>query len=88
MRGAASSVIVMLKFAEGSQLLTSRKSYQEVFMLLTTQVIDPSPKWRPKIQISLNKLKLKVCTDTRKNNFTLVTLQSFSISGVVSAQKM
>ena len=27
-------------------------------------------------------------TSTRKNTFTLVTLQSFSISGVISAEKM
>ena len=47
--------------------------------------IDPSPKWQPKIQI---KLKLKMYTSTRKSIFTLVTLQSFSISGVISAEKM
>ena len=29
-----------------------------------------------------NKSKLKTYTSTRKNTFTLVTLQSFSISGV------
>ena len=38
-----------------------------------------------------NKLKLaklKMYTSTRKNIFTLVTLQSFSISGAISAEKM
>ena len=35
-----------------------------------------------------NKLKLKTFTSTRKSTFTLVTLQSFSISGVISAEKM
>ena len=35
-----------------------------------------------------NKLKLKTYTSTRKSTFTLVTLQSFSISGVISAEKM
>ena len=38
-----------------------------------------------------NKLilvKLKTYTSTRKNIFTLVTLQSFNISGVMSAEKM
>ena len=38
-----------------------------------------------------NKLKLakiKMYTSTRKNTFTLVTLQSFGISGVISAEKM
>ena len=30
-----------------------------------------------------NKSKLKTYTSTRKNTFTLVTLQSFSISGVL-----
>ena len=35
-----------------------------------------------------NKLKLKTYTSTRKSTFTLVTLQSFSISGVMSAEKM
>ena len=35
-----------------------------------------------------NKSKLKTYTSTRKNTFTLVTLQSFSISGVISAEKM
>ena len=35
-----------------------------------------------------NKLKLKTYTSTRKNTFTLVTLQSFSLSGVISAEKM
>ena len=38
-----------------------------------------------------NKLKLakiKTYTSTRKNTFTLVTLQSFSISGEISAEKM
>ena len=34
-----------------------------------------------------NKLKLKTYTITRKSTFTLVTLQSFSISGVISADK-
>ena len=35
-----------------------------------------------------NKLKLKTYTSTRKSTFTLVNLQSFSISGVISAEKM
>ena len=35
-----------------------------------------------------NKLKLKAYTSTRKGTFTLVTLQSFRISGVISAEKM
>ena len=35
-----------------------------------------------------NKLKLQAYTSTRKNTLTLVTLHSFSISGVVSAEKM
>ena len=34
-----------------------------------------------------NKLKLKMYTSTRKSTFTLVTLQSFSISGVILAEK-
>ena len=35
-----------------------------------------------------SKLKTYMYTSTRKNTFTLVTLQSFSISGVISAKKM
>ena len=35
-----------------------------------------------------NKLKLKTYTKTRKNTFTLVTLQSFSLWGVISGEKM
>ena len=35
-----------------------------------------------------NKSKLKTYTSTRKSTFSLVTLQSFSISGVISADKM
>ena len=35
-----------------------------------------------------NTSKLKTYTSTRKNTFTLVTLPSFSISGVISAEKM
>ena len=35
-----------------------------------------------------NKSKLKTYNSTRKNTFTLVTLQSFSISDVISAEKM
>ena len=35
-----------------------------------------------------NKLKLKTYTSTRKSIFTSVTLQSFSISGVILAEKM
>ena len=35
-----------------------------------------------------NKLKLKTYTSTRKSTVTLVTLQNFSISGVISAEKM
>ena len=35
-----------------------------------------------------NKLKLKTYTSTRKSTFTLVTLQNFSISGVISDEKM
>ena len=34
-----------------------------------------------------NKSKLKTYTSTRKNILTLVTLKSFSISGVISAEK-
>ena len=34
-----------------------------------------------------NKSKLKTYTSTGKNTFTSVTLQSFSISGVISAEK-
>ena len=37
---------------------------------------------------NLNKLKWKTDTSTGKSTFTLVTLQSFSISGVISAEKM
>ena len=37
---------------------------------------------------NLNKSKLKTNTSTRKSTFTLVTLQSFSISGEISAEKM
>ena len=37
---------------------------------------------------NLNKLKLKTYTSIRKYTFTLVTLQSFRISGVISAEKM
>ena len=35
-----------------------------------------------------NKSKLKTYTSARKDTFTLVTLQSFSILGVISAEKM
>ena len=35
-----------------------------------------------------DKSKLKTYNSTRKYTFTLVTLQSFSISGVISAEKM
>ena len=35
-----------------------------------------------------NKSKLKTYTSTRKNTLTLVTMQSFSISGVILAEKM
>ena len=35
-----------------------------------------------------NESKLKTYTSTRKNTFTLGTLESFSISGVISAEKM
>ena len=34
------------------------------------------------------KFKLKTYTSTEKNTFTLVTLQNFSISDVISAEKM
>ena len=37
---------------------------------------------------NLNKSKLKTNTSTRKSTFTLVTLQSFSISGEISAEKI
>ena len=60
----------------------------QFFDTMIVASIDPSPKWRPKIQIGYNKLKLKTHTSTRKNTFTLVTLQSFSIKGVISAEKM
>ena len=35
-----------------------------------------------------SKLKLKTYTSTRKTTFTLVKLQSFSFSGVISAKKI
>ena len=47
-------------------------------------ILDPSPI----VAENLNKSKLKTYPGTRKNTFTLVTLQSFSISGVTSAEKM
>ena len=34
-----------------------------------------------------NKSKLKTYISTRKSTFTLATLESFSISGVISAEK-
>ena len=37
---------------------------------------------------NLNKSKLKANTTTRKSILTLVTLPSFSISGIISAEKM
>ena len=37
---------------------------------------------------NLNKSKLKTYTSTRNNIFTLLTMQSFSISGVTSAEKL
>ena len=37
---------------------------------------------------NLDKLELKTYTSPRKSIFTLVTLQSFSFSGVISAKKM
>ena len=46
--------------------------------------LDPSPKCDGKF----NKSKLKTYTSTRKNTFTLVILKSFSISGVISAEKI
>ena len=39
------------------------------------------------VENSNNKSKLKTYTSTRKNTFTLVTLQSFSISGVYQLRK-
>ena len=36
----------------------------------------------------LKQLKSKKYTSTRKNTFTLVTLLKFSISGVISAEKI
>ena len=43
---------------------------------------------RPKMAAeNSNKLKLKMYTSIRKSTFTLVTLQSFSISGLISAEK-
>ena len=44
--------------------------------------------WAPVRQQPWNKSKLNTYASTRKNTFTLVTLQSFSISGVISAEKM
>ena len=38
--------------------------------------------------IKISQNKKKTLTSTRKNTFTLVPLQSFSISGVASAEKM
>ena len=35
-----------------------------------------------------NKAKLKTYNSTRKNIFNLVNLQSFSFSGVISAEKL
>ena len=35
-----------------------------------------------------NRSILKTYTSTRRNAFTLVTLQSFNLSGVISAEKM
>ena len=57
-------------------------------VLVLRHSIDPSPKWRPKIQIRSKKLKLKTNTSTRKSTLTLVTMPSFSISGEIPAEKM
>ena len=44
-------------------------TFQGEKCLVCVDPIDPSPKWRPKIQISQNKLKLKTYTSARKNTF-------------------
>ena len=63
-------------------VITAKNTTDAVINTLSN---NPSPKWRPKIQISQ---KLKMYTSNRKNTFTLVTLQSCNISGVISAEKM
>ena len=46
------------------------------------------PFFKMATENSNTELKLKTHTSTRKNTFTSVTLQKFSISGVISAEKM
>ena len=48
----------------------------------------PFSKMAAEIQVSKTYLKLKTYTSIKKNTFTLVTLQSFNISGLMSAEKM
>ena len=57
----------------------------------TPIVIMPYVENRPFSKMAAensNESKLKMYTSTRKNTFILVALQSFSISGVISAEKM
>ena len=71
------------KLFSGKMLVEIVKSSQAKACPQT--VNGPFSKMAAKIS---NKLKLKTYTSTRKSTFTLVTLQSHSISGVISAEKM
>ena len=42
----------------------------------------------PLFPLAFSYVKLKMDTSTKKNTFNLLNLQSFSISGVISAEKM
>ena len=61
----------------------------KVLCINTVQVVSSFNRRFSKMAAEYsNKLKSKMYTSTRKSTFTLVTLQSFSISGVISAEKM
>ena len=60
-------------------------SIHNILLSLYTKINRPFSKMAAE---NSNKSKLKTYTSTRKNTFTLVQLQSFSISGVISAEKV
>ena len=67
--------------------LRHKQQHSEPNLLFCDSVVEES--WsRSTAAENSNRSILKTYTSTRKNTFTLVTLPSFSISGLISAEKM
>ena len=74
-------------FVNRVSMHSQKKHLEQVYQSFKKQETSNRPFSKMAAKNSI-KLKLKTYTSTIKSTFTLVTLQSFSISDLMSAEKM